>query len=212
MLNYNNLPDYLRKGRKQIEGSVLGVLFQDIMSVKEYKLDDMFITNEGMILYKIVKALSDNNVLKATDLDIKLQCDPSLVKEYTDLGGFKMVEILMRTTELENTNSYIDSLLKHNMLISFWEDGLDLTKEITIKTKKGETLISWINLAEKMTTDELLNFKESRDTSYLPISVNSDVKEHVGEISMDFIENLENGNEVGFLFENVLSSKFNLKI
>ena len=45
MLNYNNLPDYLQKGRKQIEGSVLGVLFQDIMSVKEYKLDDMFITN-----------------------------------------------------------------------------------------------------------------------------------------------------------------------
>ena len=95
---YEKLPDYLRKNRKSIEGSVLGVLFQDIMSVKEYKLDDMFITNEGMILYKIVKTLSDNNVLKATDLDIKLQCEPSLVKEYTDLGSFKMVEILMRTT------------------------------------------------------------------------------------------------------------------
>ena len=52
MLNYNNLPDYLRKGRKQIEGSVLGVLFQDIMSVKEYKLDDMFITNEGKGYWK----------------------------------------------------------------------------------------------------------------------------------------------------------------
>lgn len=59
-----------------------------------------------------------------------------------------------------------------------------------------------------MTTDELLNFKESRDTSYLPISINSDVKEHVGEISIDFIENLENGTQVGCLFENVLSSKF----
>lgn len=205
---YEELPDYLQKNRKSIEGTVLGVLFQDIMSVKEYNLDDIFITHEGMVLYRIVKTLSDNNVLKATDLDIKLQCEPSLVKEYTDLGGFKMVEILMRTTELENANSYIDSLLKHNMLISFWKDGLDLTKEITITTKKGETQISWIELAEKMTTDELLNFKESRDTSYLPISINSDVKEHVGEISMDFIENLENGNEVGFLFENVLSSKF----
>jgi replicative DNA helicase len=205
---YEELPDYLQKNRKSIEGTVLGVLFQDIMSIKEYNLDDMFITHEGMVLYRIVKTLSDNNVLKATDLDIKLQCEPSLVKEYTDLGGFKMVEILMRTTELENANSYIDSLLKHNMLISFWEDGLNLEKEITITTKKGETQISWLDLADKMTTDELLNFKESRDTSYLPISINSDVKEHVGEISMDFIENLENGNEVGFLFENVLSSKF----
>ena len=151
---YEELPDYLQKNRKSIEGTVLGVLFQDIMSVKEYNLDDIFITHEGMVLYRIVKTLSDNNVLKATDLDIKLQCEPSLVKEYTDLGGFKMVEILMRTTELENANSYIDSLLKHNMLISFWEDGLDLTKEITITTKKGETQISWIELAEKMTTDE----------------------------------------------------------
>lgn len=119
------------------------------MSVKEYNLDDIFITHEGMVLYRIVKTLSDNNVLKVSDLDIKLQCEPSLVKEYTDLGGFKMVEILMRTTELENANSYIDCLLKHNMLISFWEDGLDLTKEITIKIKKGETRISWLNLAEK---------------------------------------------------------------
>ena len=121
MIKYEELPQYLQKNRKSIEGTVLGVLFQDIMSVKEYNLDDMFITNEGMILYKIVKTLSDNNVLKTTDLDIKLQCEPSLVKEYTGLGGFKMVEILMRTTELENANSYIDSLLKHNMLISFWE-------------------------------------------------------------------------------------------
>lgn len=208
MLNYNDLPEYLQKGRKQVEGTVLGVLFQDIMSVKEYKLDDMFITNEGMILYRIVKTLSDNNVFKATDLDIKLQCDDSLIQEYNNLGGFKMIEILMKTTSLENANSYIDELLKHNMLVSFYEDGLDLQKEITINTKKGDMSISWMKLAEKMTTDELLNFKESRDTSYLPITINSDVKEHVGEISLDFIEDLESGSQVGMLFDNVLSSKF----
>lgn len=208
MIKYEELPQYLQKNRKSIEGTVLGVLFQDIMSVKEYNLDDIFITNEGMILYKIVKTLSDNNVLKATDLDIKLQCKPSLVKEYTDLGGFKMVEILMKTTELENANSYVDSLLKNNMLISFYEDGLDLTREIVIDTKKGQTQISWLDLADKMTTDELLNFKESRDSGYLPVSINNNVKEHVGEISLDFIENLENGAEIGMMFGEVLSSKF----
>lgn len=115
---------------------------------------------------------------------------------------------MFKTTELENVNSYIDNLLKHNMLISFYEDGLDLTKEIKIQTKNGEIEISWLNLASKMTTDELLNFKESRDTSYLPVSINNDVQEHIGEIDLDFIEDLENGSEIGMLFENVLSSKF----
>lgn len=74
---YEELPQYLQKNRKSIEGTVLGVLFQDIMSVKEYNLDDIFITHEGMVLYRIVKTLSDNNVLKVSDLDIKLQCEPS---------------------------------------------------------------------------------------------------------------------------------------
>lgn len=208
MIKYEELPDYLKQGRKQIEGTVIGVLFQDIMSVKEYNLDGLFITNEGMILYEIVKTLSDNNVLKVTDLDIKLNCKPSLIQEYNNLGGMKSVELLMKTTELENANSYIDNLLKHNMLISFYEDGLDLTKEIKIQTKNGEIEISWLNLASKMTTDELLNFKESRDTSYLPVSINNDVQEHIGEIDLDFIEDLENGSEIGMLFENVLSSKF----
>ena len=136
MIKYEELPDYLKQGRKQIEGTVIGVLFQDIMSVKEYNLDGLFITNEGMILYEIVKTLSDNNVLKVTDLDIKLNCKPSLIQEYNNLGGMKSVELLMKTTELENANSYIDNLLKHNMLISFYEDGLDLTKEIKIQTRK----------------------------------------------------------------------------
>ena len=208
MIQYDNLPNYLKQGRKQIEGTVIGVLFQDIMSVKEYNLNGLFITNEGIILYDVVKTLSNNNVLKVTDLDIKLNCKPSLIQEYNNLGGMKSVELLMKTTELENVNSYIDNLLKHNMLISFYEDGLDLTKEIKIQTKNGEIEISWLNLASKMTTDELLNFKESRDTSYLPVSINNDVQEHIGEIDLDFIEDLENGSEIGMLFENVLSSKF----
>ena len=59
MLNYNDLPDYLKSGRKSCEAVVLGCLYEDPMLLGDYDIDtDMFISEEGSFLFTILKTLS----------------------------------------------------------------------------------------------------------------------------------------------------------
>ena len=48
-------PEQILKGRKAIEGSLLGCLIKDIALIKEYNLnEDMFISTEGKFYFNIL--------------------------------------------------------------------------------------------------------------------------------------------------------------
>lgn len=209
-INFNELPQYLKQGRKSMEGVVLGCCINDIYLLKEYDLTtDLFITKEGELIFTILNKLSDENVSKVTDTDIRLNLNSEMIKEYLNIGGFKSFELLAKTTTTENFESYLDKLLLHNLLINLYNDGMDLEREITIETKKGQVQISWMDLANKMSTDEFLNYYQSRSNEYIDVSyVTNDIHTHEGEIGEDFLESLYSGEKVGMLFNNIGEQNF----
>ncbi|MFQ9297927.1 MAG: DnaB-like helicase C-terminal domain-containing protein [Clostridia bacterium] len=207
---FNELPKYLQTNRKSYEGTVLGCVINDIYLLKEYDLTtDLFITKEGELIFTILNKLSEENVSKVTDTDIRLNCNGEIIKEYLDMGGFKCFEILAKTTTSENFESYLDKLLLHNLLINLYNDGMDLEKKIVIKSKKGQIKLSWMELSDKMTTDEFLNYYQNRSNEYIDISyVANDIHVHEGELGENFLEGLYSGEKVGMLFDKIGEQNF----
>ncbi|MFR2570264.1 MAG: hypothetical protein ACLS90_00860 [Clostridia bacterium] len=207
---FNELPKYLQTNRKSIEGCVLGCVINDIYLLKEYDLTtDLFITKEGELIFTILNKLSEENVSKVTDTDIRLNCNGEIIKEYLDMGGFKCFEILAKTTTSENFESYLDKLLLHNLLINLYNDGMDLEKKILIETKKGKIELSWMELSDKMTVDEFLNYYQNRSNEYIDVSyVANDIHVHEGEIEENFLEGLYSGDKVGMLFDKIGDQNF----
>ena len=66
-------PKAIIKGRKNIEGTVLGCLFQDLLLIKEYDIRyNNFISDEGKFYFGILNNLLRKNILEVTDTDIRL--------------------------------------------------------------------------------------------------------------------------------------------
>lgn len=199
-----NLPEYILKGRASTEGVVLGCLYNDILLAKEYELtQDMFITKEGMLLFAIIKKLLNKNVMTVCDTDIRLNCSDEIITEYKELGGFKAIEILKKSVDVKNFESYLDDLQKKNLYIEFYNDGLDLQKTIKVETKTKTVMISWLDLFEKMTAEECIQFKTSRETNYQKITLDNTIIENTSGIDSDFLENLKRGDSLGVLFDYV---------
>ena len=88
-------PEQILKGRKAIEGSLLGCLIKDIALIKEYNLnEDMFISTEGKFYFNILNTLLKQGVVEVTDTDIRLNCQDDVIAKYKDLGGIKTVNKL----------------------------------------------------------------------------------------------------------------------
>lgn len=66
-----------------------------------------------------------------------------------------------------------------------------------------------MDLANKMSTDEFLNYYQSRSNEYIDVSyVTNDIHTHEGEIGEDFLESLYSGEKVGMLFNNIGEQNF----
>lgn len=199
-----NLPSYLTKGRMSVEGVVIGCLFHDILLAKEYAItDDMFITNEGKLYFGIIRKLSSKNVSTVCDTDIRLNCSDDVVSEYKEYGGFRTIEKLKKSVDVKNFESYLDDLQKKNLYISYYKDGLDLQTKITIEKKDKTIEISWYDLFEKMTSEQCIQFKTSRETNFQKITLDNTVEENADGIGQEFLDKLKRGEGLGMMFDYV---------
>ncbi|MFQ9298736.1 MAG: DnaB-like helicase C-terminal domain-containing protein [Clostridia bacterium] len=209
MLNYNDLPDYLKTGRKSSEACVLGCLYEDPVLLNDYDIDsELFISEEGSFLFTILKTLSNKKINKINDTEIRLNCNADILKQYREYGGFKIIETLRRTVDLKNFESYLDDLQKSNLLINYYADGLNLEQEIQVETKKGIINISWLELFKNMTCEEIIAFRESRENNYIKTSIDNSIKEHTGYIPDSYLDNLLQGGEIGLMFDKVGDTNF----
>lgn len=194
-------PIEVTRGRKNTEGCVIGVIVNDLLSIKEYKLtSNMFISEEGTFYFSLLKNLSDKGVVEITDTDIRLHSSSEVIEQYKSYNGFKTLQKLKNTIDTKNTESYIDDLNKKNLLMKLCDDGYDLTKSIKIETKNKTLDMSYIELFKNMNTGDILNFLHSRLSSLDELVNQGGVEEMNSEITDDFIDRLRQGIEQGTSF------------
>lgn len=196
-------PEQILKGRKAIEGSILGCLFKDLFLVKEYKLEEsQFISTEGKFYFGILNNLLRQGISEITDTDIRLTSSDDIIQQYKDYGGIKTIDKLKNSVDSKNFEVYLDELHKRNIYMGLIDDeGIDLEEIRTI----GETQISYLDFftKNKMTSEEIIKFMSLRIMNKLPSTVDRSVKESVGEIPEEFLDRLFKGSSMGVLFDTV---------
>lgn len=196
-------PESILKGRKGIEGTVLGCLFKDILLIKEYKIQEsQFISTEGKFYFGILNNLLRNNICEITDTDIRLTSTDDVIEEYKNYGGMKTIEKLKKSVDIKNFPAYLDELCKRNLYMSLIdEEGIDLEKVREI----GNVNQSYLEFfkSQHMTTDEITKFLSLRILSKCETSIESGVKEADGKIPEDYLERLFTGGKLGILFDKV---------
>ena len=197
-------PEAITKDRLKLEGLLLGDLFNDLLLVKEYSIDEeLFKTEKGNFYFSIINALVKNNVFKTTDADIKLFLNDTLLEEYESLGGISTIHKLMKASSKDNFETHHDNVLKRNLLMKLWDDGIDLTREIEIKTKKKTLKKTYLDVFQDMTTEQVMAFVQVRISDMVQLRTTRDVVEEESTIPDDFIDELMEGSEVGAPIDNV---------
>ena len=196
-------PESILKGRKSIEGCVLGCLFKDILLMKEYKIKESdFISTEGKFYCGILNNLLRNNICEITDTDIRLTSSDDVIQQYKDYGGMKTIEKLKKSVDLKNFQSYLDELCKRNLFMKLVdEEGMDLE----IPREIGNTRQSYLEFfkSQHMTSDEIVKFLSLRILNKCETSINNGVKEATGKIPDEYLERLFTGGKLGVLFDKV---------
>lgn len=196
-------PEQILKGRKAIEGSLLGCLIKDIALIKEYNLnEDMFISTEGKFYFNILNTLLKQGVVEVTDTDIRLNCQDDVIAKYKDLGGIKTVNKLKDSVDSKNFEVYLDELYKRNIYMDLInKEGIDLLEERLI----GESTISYLDFftQNNMSAEEIIKFMSFRMMSKLPKNIDRSVQECDGDITEEDLEDLFSGKSMGVLFDTV---------
>ena len=67
----NNYNSKLLEGRIEAEGAVIASLITDMMLLDDYKItSDMFLTIDGVFLFKLLESLKSKNISEITEFDV----------------------------------------------------------------------------------------------------------------------------------------------
>lgn len=201
-----NYPERIMQGRKGIEANVLGCMMKDMLLIKEFEVSNKdFLSDEGKFYFDIITHLSKKNITEPTDTDIRLLCNDEVIKTYKEYGGFKRIEQLKGMVDTTNFVSYLDELYKKNLYISLYNDNIDLEKTIEIVSHNKVVNISYLDLFEdaNFSSEEIVNFFQTRFSNKNVISYNKSVEEESGVIDKDFVRSLNEGSEMGVMFNYV---------
>lgn len=204
MKSLQEYPTEITYGRKKKEGVVIGCLLNDILLIKDYNVtSDLFLSPEANFYFTMLETLIGKNIVNITDTDIRLSMSDEFVKKYKQLGGFATIEKLKKASDTVNFESYLDDLLKYNLMIAKYEDGCDLSKEIPIQTPKGIIYQTRLELYDCMTCSEIIHFEEMRDSQLVEVPDINQVEECSQEIPREFINELNEGSDMGIMFDEI---------
>ena len=189
-------PEALLKGRLPIEGNVIGCLFQDPLLLDETTLTpEDFITKDGHFYFKLIKMLRDKNINEITDVDV-MELHSDIYDAYDERGGWETIEHMKEVINMKNFDTYIDVLYRENIFLHMHVDGFNLINPISIDGK----LKSPLKFLRRCTAEEVIDWWESRLTTYGSGYSTKILEEETIDFTDEFIQSCEDGEENGIPF------------
>ena len=188
--------DILLKGRLTVEGNVIGCFFQDPLLLDETTCTkDDFITEDGRFYFQLIKMLHEKKINEITEIDI-MDLRSEIYDHYDEIGGWDTIEQLKETVNIRNFDTYIDVLYRENIFLHMYRDGFNITNPIDIDGKKKTT----IKFLRSCTAEEVLDWWESRLTTYGNGYSTKILEEEVVDFTDEFIQSCVDGEETGVPF------------
>ena len=194
----DKIPKELLEGRVNIEANVIGSMVNDMLLVEDTNIDSSkFLTKDARLIYGILKTLRDKKCTVFDEVSVLTYVSEDVREKLEESGGFKAIKNMADCVSNENYESYLDNLLKSNMIIDMHKFGFNLLEPIKYEGK----IINPLKLFSKMSSEQVTDWYTAKLESFGSGYSSKVLEEEELDISDEFIESLERGEEAGTPFE-----------
>lgn len=194
----DTIPKELLDGRVNIEANVIGSMVNDMLLVEDTNIDSSkFLTKDARLVYGILKTLREKKCAVFDEVSVLTYISEDVREKLEQCGGFKAVKNMADCVNNQNYESYLDNLLKSNMIIDMHKFGFNVLEPIKYE---GKT-IKPLKLFAKMTSDQVTDWYSAKLESFGTGYSSRILEEEEIDFSDEFIQSLEDGEEAGTPFE-----------
>ena len=194
----DTIPKELLEGRINVEANVIGSMVNDMLLVEDTNIDSSkFLTKDARLVYGILKTLREKKCTVFDEVSVLTYATDDVKAKLDEIGGFKAIRNMADCVNNQNYESYLDNLLKSNMIIDMHKFGFNLLEPIK---HEGKT-INPLKLFSKMSSEQVTDWYSAKLESFGTGYSSKVLEEEELDITDEFIESLENGEEAGTPFE-----------
>ena len=194
----DKIPKELLEGRVNIEANVIGSMVNDMLLVEDTNIDSSkFLTKDARLIYSILQTLREKKCTVFDEVSVLTYVPEDVRDRLEASGGFKAIKNMADCVNNQNYESYLDNLLKSNMIIDMHKFGFNLLEPIKYEGKTINPLKLFAKMSSEQVTDWYTSKLESFGTGYS----SRVLEEEELDITDEFIESLERGEEAGTPFE-----------
>ena len=191
-------PEELLEGRVNIEANVIGCMVGDMLLAEDTHIDaSKFLTKDARLIFGIVKTLREKKCTVFDEVSVLTYVKDDVKEKLDTMGGMNVVKNLADCVNTQNYDSYLDNLLKSNIILDMHTFGFNLLSPIEYE---GKT-IKPLKLFSRMSSDQVTDWYTAKLESFGTGYSSRVLEEEEIDFSDDFIESLENGEEAGTPFE-----------
>ena len=191
-------PSELLEGRVNAEANVIGCMISDMLLAEDTHIDSSkFITKDARLIFSIIKILRDKKCSVFDDVSVLTYINGDIKERLDAIGGVSAVQNIADCVNNKNYDSYLDDLLKSNIILDMHKFGFNLLEPIE---HNGKT-IQPLKLFSKMTSEQVTDWYTAKLEGFSTGYSSKVLEEEEIDFSDEFIESLENGEEAGTPFE-----------
>lgn len=191
-------PAELLDGRVNVEANVIGCMISDMFLAEDTNIDgSKFLTKNARLIFGIIKTLREKKCTVFDEVSVLTYVNENIREELNEYGGVTAAKNLAECISVNNYDSYLDALLKSNIILDMHTFGFNLLNPIEYEGKK----IKPLKLFAKMTSEQVADWYTAKLESFSTGYSSRVLEEEDIDFSDEFIESLKNGEEAGTPFE-----------
>ena len=173
-------------------------MFKDMLLLDDLELKkEDFITNDGRFYFGLLTQLRKKGFYSLDEITILSNMNDEVIERYEACGGWESIQHQIDIINDKNFDTYIDILYRENIMLHMYDDGIDLLHTVDVNGKK----VVLLKLFRKMDADSVQDWWDARIASYGTGYSSKILEEEEIEFDDEFIDNCEEGLEIGVPFD-----------
>ena len=188
----------LLEGRLTVEGNVIGCIYNDPLMLDELELSAKdFITEDGVFYFSLAKQLRKAGYSVFDEVTILSSINDTVLSAFDERGGYKTIKNLTDIINIKNADVYLDNLYRENIILGLYRDGFNLFQPTEWNGKE----IIPINLFRKMDSETVMDWYESRLSTYGTGYSSKVIEEGYIDFDDGYFDKMDSGEDVGVPFD-----------
>lgn len=191
-------PEELLDGRVNIEANVIGCMVGDMLLAEDTNIDSSkFITKDARLIFGIIKTLREKKCAVFDEVSVLTYVSDDVKERLNMIGGVNAVKNIADLVNIKNYESYLDNLLKSNIILDMHTFGFNVLSPIEYQGK----IIKPLKLFSKMSSEQVTDWYTAKLESFGTGYSSKVLEEEEIDFTDEFIESLERGEDAGTPFE-----------